>query len=76
MYFSTGAQLQAAINALPATKIGGFTPFDGFYYGQQYMSAYSGSLSPLEHFVQIGAGRGYAPSATFDPTFYASKYPD
>lgn len=75
-YFTTGAQLQAAINDLPASKKGSFTPFDGFYYGEKYMAAYSGSLTPLEHFAQIGADRGYAPSATFDPAFYASSYAD
>lgn len=75
-YFTTGAQLQAAINDLPASKKGSFTAFDGFFYGEKYMAAYSGSLTPLEHFVQIGADRGYAPSATFDPAFYASAYSD
>ena len=75
-YFSTGVQLQAAIDALPASKKGDFKAFDGFYYGDKYMAAYSGTLSPLEHFVQIGAARGYAPSAAFDPAYYAGAYAD
>lgn len=75
-YFTTGAQLQAAIDALPATKKGSFTPFDAFFYGNQYMGAYSGTLSPLEHFVQIGAARGYAPSAQFDAAYYKNSYAD
>ena len=75
-YFSTGVQLQAAIDALPASKKGDFKAFDGFYYGDKYMAAYSGTLSPLEHFVQIGAARGYAPSAAFDPAYYGSAYAD
>lgn len=76
MYFTTGAQLQAALNALPAAKKGAFVAFDSFFYGQQYMGAYTGTLSSIEHFVQIGASRGYKPNATFDPVYYANAYAD
>lgn len=76
MYFSTGAQLQAALAALPNTKTGNFVAFDSFFYGQQYMGDYQGTLSPIEHFVQIGAARGYKPNATFDPVYYANKFAD
>lgn len=40
------------------------------------MGSYSGSLSPADHFVTIGAARGNKPNASFDPGFYASKYAD
>lgn len=76
MSYSTGAQLQAAIDALPAAKKGSFVAFDAFYYGNTYMGAYAGSLSPIDHFAQIGAARGYKPNATFDPVYYTGKYPD
>lgn len=75
-FFTTGAQLQAAINALPDSKKGKFTPFDGFFYGSTYLQNYSGTLSPLEHFVQIGAERGFAPNAQFDPAYYKNSYAD
>ncbi|QYY26171.1 hypothetical protein [Diaphorobacter sp. MNS-0] len=75
-YFTTGAQLQAALNALPNTKTGNFVAFDSFFYGQQYMGDYQGTLSPIEHFVQIGAARGYKPNATFDPVYYANAFAD
>lgn len=75
-YFSTGADLQAALNALPAAKTGGFTAFDPFFYGQTYMASYAGDLSPIDHFVQVGAARGYKPNATFDPVFYQARYSD
>ncbi len=75
-YFTTGAQLQAALNALPNTKTGNFVAFDSFFYGQQYMADYQGTLSPIEHFVQIGAARGYKPNATFDPTYYKTAFAD
>lgn len=76
MYFSTGAQLQAALSALPTSKVGSYVAFDAFYYGATYMGAYSGTLTPIEHFVQIGAPRGYKPNADFDPVFYAEQYAD
>ncbi|WP_284466711.1 beta strand repeat-containing protein [Diaphorobacter nitroreducens] len=75
-YFTTGAQLQAALNALPNTKTGNFVAFDSFFYGQQYMADYQGTLSPIEHFVQIGAARGYKPNATFDSTYYKNAFAD
>jgi hypothetical protein len=77
MFFSTGVDLQNALSALPASKKGSYVAFDSFFYSQQYMSGglYSGSLSPIEHFVQIGAARGNKSNATFDPVFYKAKYP-
>ena len=76
MYFATGAAFTAAINALPTSLTGTYKAFDSFYYAGQYMGVYTGSLSPVEHFVQIGAARGYKPNAEFDPTYYQSKYAD
>ena len=76
MYFATGASLTAAIAALPSTTKGSYKAFDDFYYAQLYMGSYSGSLSPIEHFVQIGAARGNKPNADFDPAFYKAQYAD
>lgn len=76
MYFSTGAQLQAALNSLPTSKVGSYVAFDPFYYGTTYMQDYGGTLSPIEHFVQIGAARGFSPNADFDPNFYVNQYAD
>ena len=75
-YFATGAALTAALNQLPASLTGTYKAFDAFYYAGQYMVSYTGTLSPIEHFVQIGAARGYKPNADFDPAFYQSKYSD
>lgn len=75
-YFTTGVQLQAALNALPGTKTGNFVAFDSSFYSQQYMGAYQGTLSALEHFVQIGASLGFKPNATFDPVYYKNAYAD
>jgi hypothetical protein len=76
MYFATGAALTAALNALPTSLTGTYKAFDAFYYAGQYMGAYTGTLSPIEHFVQVGAARGYKPNADFDPTFYQARYTD
>ena len=75
-YFATGAAFTAALNKLPAATTGSYKAFDAFYYAQNYMGAYAGTLSPIEHFVQVGAARGYAPNSDFDPAYYQSKYAD
>ena len=33
-------------------------------------------LSPIEHFLQVGAGEGKNPHPLFDTRFYLSRYPD
>ncbi|WP_087747655.1 MULTISPECIES: hypothetical protein [unclassified Acidovorax] len=76
MYFSTGIQLSEALAALPSEKVGSFIAFDPAFYAQTYMGAYQGTLSPLEHFVQIGADRFYSPNAKFDPTYYKNAFAD
>lgn len=75
-YFSTGAALTASLNALPAGVVGSYKAFDPFFYASQYMTSYSGTLTPIEHFVQIGAARGNKPNSDFDPVYYQQKYPD
>ena len=75
-YFATGAALTSALNALPASLTGTYKAFDAAYYADKYMGSYGGTLSPIEHFVQIGAARFYSPNADFNPAFYQSKYAD
>jgi len=75
-FFATGAALTSALSALPASQVGTYKAFDAFYYAGQYMGSYSGTLSPVEHFVQIGAARGYKPNADFDPVNYQARYAD
>jgi len=75
-YFATGAALTAALKKIPAGIIGSYEPFNDFYYAQTYMGAYAGTLTPIEHFVQVGAARGYQPNADFNPGYYQSQYAD
>ena len=76
MFFTTGAALQAAIDSLPLSKKGSYTPFDAAYYKAKYMQGHEGDLSPLEHFVQIGAALGNQPNPAFNPAYYEARYPD
>jgi len=76
MYFATGAAFTAAINALPTSLTGTYKAFDAFYYADKYMASYSGTLSPVEHFVQLGAARGNKPNANFDPAYYQATFTD
>ncbi|MBP7421090.1 MAG: hypothetical protein KA838_07280, partial [Burkholderiaceae bacterium] len=76
MYFTSGIQLSEALAALPGSKVGKYVPFDSAFYGATYMGTYQGTLTPIEHFVQIGADRMYKPNSTFDPAYYANKYDD
>lgn len=75
-FFSSAAELKSYLDALPASKKGNFVPFDAAWYASEYMGNYQGTLTPFDHFFQIGAARGYAPNATFDPATYVSQYPD
>ena len=75
-YFGSSADFQAYLNNLPNEKVGEFVPFDAAYYASKYMGAYQGTLTPFDHFFSIGAARGYAPSASFDPVVYVSQYSD
>ena len=75
-FINTGAQLQDAIDALPASKKGSFVAFDAKYYAETYLGNYQGTLTPIEHFAQIGSARMYNPSALFEPTVYRGSYSD
>ena len=77
-YFSTGAELLAAINELGASKVGSYIPFDAGFYAAQYgdKNDYDGTLSPLENFVKTGANKLYKPNAQFDPVYYANANAD
>jgi glycosyltransferase involved in cell wall biosynthesis len=49
--------------------------FDAGAYGGT-AEARAQSLDPALHYVLVGEGRGLKPSAAFDPTYYAERYPD
>jgi hypothetical protein len=76
LFFTTGGDLQTALALLPPSQTGSYTPFDSSFYQQQYLQGYLGSLSPIQHFVQIGADLNFMPNSSFDPAFYKAHYAD
>jgi FkbM family methyltransferase len=50
--------------------------FDTEWYMQTYPEAQSSRLSPLWHYVLIGACNGYKPNADFDSKWYLANYSD
>lgn len=75
MFFSTGAQFQAAITAIPASQKGSFVAFDEVFYKATYMTN-ADTLSAIDHFVTVGAAKNFKPTASFDPVYYATKFSD
>ena len=50
--------------------------FDAEWYKATYPDVASSALSPVEHYLQIGAQAGHNPSPRFNTTFYMQKYKD
>lgn len=50
--------------------------FDEKWYVNQYADVSASSLSPVEHYLTVGAALGYDPSANFDSSYYLDKYQD
>ena len=49
--------------------------FDAAWYRETYDDVPS-DADPLDHYLNRGAVRGYAPGPTFDPHDYLARYPD
>jgi len=50
--------------------------FDELWYLHRYPEVADSGLSAIEHFIQIGADKGYSPSALFDTRWYLQTYAD
>ena len=50
--------------------------FDAAAYRYEYPQAAGHAGGAFRHYVEHGEGAGLAPHALFDPTWYASRYPD
>ena len=82
------ADVKAALDAVSAATGGKFVPFNAAYYVANYsvvkdangnvidnsLATFAGD--PLQHYVTVGAAKGYMPSAAFDPIFYRAQYAD
>lgn len=60
-----------------AGTVGTIEPFfDKAFYRKTYPDSLKTGLSEIEHYIRIGAGRGYDPAADFSTRFYLATYPD
>ena len=50
--------------------------FDTEYYLFSYPEVRQSDIDPIEHFIKLGAEKGFNPSDEFDTSFYLKKYPD
>lgn len=50
--------------------------FDKEWYVLEYPEVADGNMSPVEHYLAIGAALGYNPSPNFDSYFYMETYQD
>lgn len=47
--------------------------FDADYYRARYPDVVESGLDPIDHYLRIGAARGYDPSPLFDTAYYARQ---
>ncbi|MGF6236018.1 chromosome segregation ATPase [Leclercia sp. 1548] len=59
-----------------AERIAASGLFDELWYLHRYPEVADSGLSAIEHFIQIGANKGYSPSALFDTRWYLQTYAD
>jgi hypothetical protein len=80
MSLFTTADIQALLTKYEAE---GYRPFNAIAYAAKYLNnsqEKDAFATPLEHFLALGAARGYSPTGDaspqfFDAIFYAAKYP-
>lgn len=65
-----------AVSMSNAERIAVSGLFDELWYSHRYPEVANSGLSAIEHFIQIGAGKGYSPSALFDTRWYLQTYED
>ena len=59
-----------------AERIAASGLFDELWYQHRYPEVAETGLSALEHFISVGADKGYSPSEQFDTRWYLQTYPD
>ncbi len=72
------ARVQSSVSRFPVREdLNRSCLFDKTYYSQQYAKKIEAlGLSPLQHFIQIGASQQCRPHPLFDIAFYCSCNPD
>ena len=59
-----------------AERIAASGLFDELWYQHRYPEVADTDLSAIEHFINVGADKGYSPSEQFDTRWYLQTYPD
>lgn len=65
-----------AVSMSNAERIAASGLFDELWYLHRYPEVAGSGLSAIEHFIQVGADKGYSPSALFDTRWYLQTYAD
>lgn len=65
-----------AVSISNAERIAASGLFDELWYLHRYPEVADSGLSAIEHFIQVGADKGYSPSALFDTRWYLQTYAD
>lgn len=65
-----------AVSISNAERIAASGLFDELWYLHRYPEVADTGLSAIEHFIQIGADKGYSPSELFDTRWYLQTYAD
>lgn len=65
-----------AVSMSNAERIEASGLFDELWYLHRYPEVADSGLSAIEHFIQVGADKGYSPSALFDTRWYLQTYAD
>lgn len=74
--FKDNPTVTPAVSMSNAERIATSGLFDELWYLHRYPEVADSGLSAIEHFIQIGADKGYSPSALFDTRWYLQTYAD
>jgi len=74
--FKDSPTTTTTVSVSNAERIAASGLFDELWYLHRYPEVADTGLSAIEHFIQIGADKGYSPSELFDTKWYLHTYTD
>lgn len=74
--FKESPSTKSSASMSNAERIAASGLFDELWYLHRYPEVADTGLSAIEHFIQIGADKGYSPSELFDTRWYLQTYAD
>lgn len=74
--FKDSSTTTTTVSVSNAERIAASGLFDEPWYLHRYPEVADTGLSAIEHFIQIGADKGYSPSELFDTKWYLHTYTD